>query len=287
VIRLCIDPLLGASKLSRLSAPAVEAFRDELLDRFSYHRASKALGLLKTVIGHAQRRGLVAQNVARSVRIADRPRKRERLIVGRTIPLPEEVRVMLVSTSAGWLRTMLTVAAFTGLRAGELRGLEWRDVNLAATTLTVRQRADHWGTSGPPKSKAGQRTVPLAAHVVATLREWWMGSGRPAATTLVFPGRPAHMPLSAGVPLERFYGIQRTAGILNDKGEPKYVFHALRHFFASAMIALGYTSKWLQVAMGHETITVTLNTYGHLFPDPDGDQAKMAAFEAMVLGSSR
>ena len=70
VVRLCIDPLLGGTKLSRLSAPAVEAFRDELLGRFSYHRAAKALGLLKTVIGHAQRRGLVAQNVARSVRIA-------------------------------------------------------------------------------------------------------------------------------------------------------------------------------------------------------------------------
>jgi integrase len=89
VIRLCIDPLLGGTKLSRLSAPAVEAFRDELLERFSYHRASKALGLLKTVIGHAQRRGLVGQNVARSVRIAVTfPRKSGHRVM-RISPLPD------------------------------------------------------------------------------------------------------------------------------------------------------------------------------------------------------
>jgi integrase len=283
VIRLCIDPLLGGSKLARLSSPEVEEFRDALLGRFSYYRAGKALGLLKTVIGHAQRRGLVAQNVARLVRITDRPRRRERLAVGRTIPLPEEVRTML-AVATGGPRVMLLVAAFTGLRVSELRGLEWQDVDLAAATLTVRQRADHWGALGRPKSKAGQRTVPLAAHVVATLREWWMALGRPPASTLVFPGQSARMPLSAGVPLERFYGIQRDAGILDGNGAPKYVFHALRHFFASVMIGLGYTSKWLQVAMGHETIMLTLDTYGHLFPDPDGDQAKVAAFEAVVLG---
>src|SRR5262245_21339480 len=86
VIRLCIDPFIGGIKLARLSSPAVEEFRDGLLERFSCYRAGKALGLLKTVIGHAQRRGLVAQNVARAVRITDRPRRRERLAVGRTIP---------------------------------------------------------------------------------------------------------------------------------------------------------------------------------------------------------
>jgi integrase len=181
---------------------------------------------------------------------------------------------------------MLLVAAVTGLRASERRGLAWRDVDLAKATLTVRQRADHWGTLGPPKSKAGQRRVPLASHVVRTLREWWMVQGRPTADALVFPGQTTHAPLSAGVPLERFYAIQRTAGIIHS-GAPKYVFHALRHFFASVMIGLGYTSKWLQVTMGHETIMLTLDTYGHLFPDADGDQAKMAAFEAVVLGSPR
>jgi integrase len=283
VIRLCIDPLLGGVKLARLSSPAVEDFRDALLERFSYYRASKALGLLKTVIGHAQRRGLVAQNVARTVRISDRPRRRDRLAVGRTIPTPEEVRTLL-AVASGWPRVMLLVAAFTGLRISELRGLQWQDVDLAAATLTVRQRADPWGTLGQPKSKAGQRTVPLSPEVVATLRKWRVRPDRQPGGTLVFPSRSAPAPLSAGVTLERFYGVQRAAGIVNGGGAPKYVFHALRHFFASVMIGLGYTSKWLQVTMGHETITLTLDTYGHLFPDPDGDQAKMEAFEKAVLG---
>src|SRR5262249_39561378 len=140
--------------------------------------------------------------------------------------------------------------AFTGLRVSKLRGLAWQDVDLAAATLTVRQRADHWGVLGRPKSKAGQRTVPLSPQVVARLREWRMAS--PPGSTLVFPGQSVQLPLSSGVALERFYGIQRDVGIVDSYGAPKYVFHALRHFFASVMIGLGYTSKWLQVAMGHE-----------------------------------
>jgi integrase len=67
---------------------------------------------------------------------------------------------------------------------------------------------------------------------------------------------------------------------------PKYTLYALRHFFASVMIGLGYTSKWLQVTMGHENIALTLGTYGHLFPDRDGDRARRAAFEAAVRGAA-
>jgi hypothetical protein len=51
------------------------------------------------------------------------------------------------------------------------------------------------------------------------------------------------------------------------------------------MIALGYTSKWLQVPIGHENIALTLGTYGHLFPEPGDARARMAAFEAAVLGN--
>ena len=62
---------------------------------------------------------------------------------------------------------MLT-AIFTGLRASELRGLRWQDVDLKSGELHVRQRADRYSEIGKPKSKAGTRTVPLRAAWCST-----------------------------------------------------------------------------------------------------------------------
>jgi len=204
-------------------------------------------------------------------------------VVGRTIPTPEEVQRLLKAATEGWFKVMVLSAAFTGMREGELRGLHWADVDLAGKAITVRQRADQWGTLGPPKSKAGQRTLILPPTVLSELRRWRIACGNPAT---VFPGRGDDRVISQSAVTIAFGRLQRRAGVVDDAGRPKYVFHALRHFFASGMIQLGYTSKWLQVAMGHENIVMTLGTYGHLFPETEDAAARMAAFETAVLGVS-
>ncbi len=78
------------------------------------------------------------------------------------------------------------VAAFTGLRSSELRGLRWIDVDFGNSELHVRQRADRYGIIGKPKSKAGYRIVPFGPLVLLALREWKLAGpkGKPG---LVFP----------------------------------------------------------------------------------------------------
>jgi integrase len=68
----------------------------------------------------------------------------------------------MIATAQGRWRPLVVTAIFTGLRASELRGLRWDDVDLDKAELTVRQRADRWGSIGSPKSDAGKRDVPLA-----------------------------------------------------------------------------------------------------------------------------
>jgi integrase len=279
LVRLAIEPLLGQVRLSRLNRPMVETFRDGLLEQFAYLRARRALGMLKSILDHAHSRGLVAHNVARGVRIDARARLQDRLVVGRTIPTPEEVQRLLAVAPEGWCKVMVLTAAFTGMRMGELRGLGWDDVDLANARLTVRRRADEWGRFGPPKSKAGQRMLTLPPLVVAELRRW---KARSPDRVNVFPGQTPGSVIAQASATRAFAKLQRKAG--SGAGKPKYVFHALRHFFASVMIGLGYTSKWLQVMMGHENIVLTLGTYGHLFPETGDVAARMAAFEAAVLG---
>ena len=65
---------------------------------------------------------------------------------------------------------------------------------------------------------------------------------------------------------------------------PKYGMHALRHFCASWMIDLGFPPKRLQSILGHSSIGMTFDTYGHLFPNAEDDHAKLAAGEIFLVG---
>jgi integrase len=287
-LRLAIVPRLGQTRLSRLTAGMVEEFRDDLLECCAYLRARRILGALRQVLKHAQGRGLAAQNVASGVRINDRPRDSQQLEIGRSIPTREEA-ARLFTGADGWLRIMILLAASTGLRSGELRGLTWDAVDLKAERIVVRSRADQWGTAGKPKSKAGQRTLDLTPAVAAELRQWWATPGR--HPVYVFPGRDGIKPLAPSTVAIAVADLQVKLGItktVKAKGKPavkpKYVLHELRHFFASALIELGYTSKRLQVVMGHNKAATTYDIYGHLFPEPGDRKERLAALESFVFG---
>ena len=118
----------------------------------------------------SQERGLVGQNVVRSLRAGRRrgkeTRTNRRLKGRRRYSLPG--RNPRADRCA---RPLLLTAIFTGLRASELRGLRWEDVDLKVGELHVRQRANSFNAIGRPKSEAGERTVPLPPMLVNVLRE--------------------------------------------------------------------------------------------------------------------
>lgn len=264
---LHIVPAIGATRLSRLSRPRVEAFRDELLSTRSKAMAAKIVRALAMIVGDAQRRGLVAQNVAQGVAVARPKRERERV----AIPTPAELRALLdAATDAE--RPMLTLLLAAGLRSSELRGLDWSTVDLKAGTVTVAQRADAWGTIGPPKSAAGHRTIPLPREVAADLKAHRLRTG---GKGLVFAS-------ATGTPLRRenvlrrwWIPLQTRAGLSGPQGanSGRYGLHALRHAAASHWIAAGVDLKRLQTWLGHASIQMTLDTYGHLIADAEKDSA--------------
>ncbi len=83
-------------------------------------------------------------------------------------------------------RPLIVTAIFTGLRASELRGLRWADVDLDAGVIHVRQRTDRFNKIGVPKSGAGRRDVPMAPIVANTLKEWSLACPK-GELGLVFP----------------------------------------------------------------------------------------------------
>jgi integrase len=296
-IDLHIAPILGALRLSQLTVPLVRGFEDRLRrDGRSPAMVRKVRRSLGGILADAQERGLVAQNVVYSLRKNRRAKRADgngKLKIGIDIPAPAEMRAIVVKldTAAGRYRPLLLTATFTGLRASELRGLRWADVDLKTGEIHVRQRADRYGKIGRPKSDAGERTVPLPPMLVAALREHRLASPR-SELDLVFPNsRDGGVDHRNSIVYRGFHPAQVAAGVVDQQGGAKYKgLHALRHFYASWCInrrvdgGLELPLKVVQARLGHASIQMTADTYGHLFPRGD-DGAELAAAEKAFLGA--
>ncbi len=193
-LRLHLAPFIGAVKLSDISPAVVRQLEDRLRkEGRSPSMIRRTVASLGAMIADAQEQGLTAKNAVRDLRrnrrskSAQTERHEGRLEVGLDIPSPGEIKALLATATDRW-RPLLITAVFTGLRASELRGLTWANVDLKANELHVRQRADRFNAIGAPKSGSGHRTVPLPAFVVNTLREWKLACP-PGDLGLVFPTR--------------------------------------------------------------------------------------------------
>jgi len=270
-----IVPLIGAVKLARLSTPVVQTFRDKLLETRSRALSRKILASLKSIIGEAMRRGLVAQNTTTAVLIDTKKRSDGKLTIGVDVPSKAEIALLLDRAEGRW-RAFFVTAVYTGMRASELRGLCWDTVDFERRVIHVRQRADAWGAIGQPKSHASDREIPMAPIVVNTLREWWLACPK-GALGLVFPNGNGNVESHANIAGRGFEPLQRACF-----GKVKYGLHSLRHFFASWAIEQDFTPKRLQALLGHSSIQMTFDVYGHLFPSLEDDHAKFAAGELQI-----
>jgi integrase len=321
---LHIAPMIGRTLLSRLTVPAIRDFEDKLLDEGrSPSMVRKVLVSLGSLLADAQERGLVIRNAVRErartkQKGKDRrqqKRQKGKLKVGVDIPTRDEIKAIVGALHGRW-RPVLLTAIFTGLRASELRGLRWQDVDLDKRQLHVRQRADRFNDIGKPKSEAGERTVPIPPLVATTLREWRLSCPRPftgerddndnrireemRAEQLVFPNGQGKVESLSNIMQRGFLPAQVDASVSVDSGErdkdgqpiirAKYTgLHALRHFYASWLInrkedgGLGLPPKSVQERLGHSTIALTMDTYSHLFPRTD-DADEMTSAEAALLG---
>jgi integrase len=274
-----ISPNLGHVKLSDLGLPTVCAFEDSLRKKCSKAMVRKILTTLGTMVAASQERGLVARNVVHDL-IRSRKGKRihekrheVKLEEGKDIPSLAEVNAIILHAKPRW-RPILVTAAFTGLRASELRGLRWKDVDLKKQVIDVRQRADRFREIGSPKSKAGTRMVPINKLVANTLKELKLASQH----DLVFPNGMGNVEDLVNIVKRGLIPAVTAAGLLKD-GKPKYTgMHTFRHFYASWCIYKGMTPKVIQTWLGHSSITMTFDRYGHMFPDantaPELDDAE-------------
>jgi integrase len=290
-----IIPLIGATKLAVLTVPFIREYEDRLREDRSPTMVKRVLISLSGILAEAQERGHVAQNVVRNRGSKKNghvdARKTHKLEIGKDIPALPEIRAIIDGLEGGGRsRSFLLTAIFTGLRSSELRGLRWTDVDLARSELHVRQRADRYGKFGSPKSAAGRRNVPLLPMVVNALREWKLACPH-TESNLVFPGERGRPLVLTTIIKHVWHPAQVRAGVVTEDGSAKYTgLHALRHFYASwcinrrAVGGLELPIKEVQNRLGHASITMTADRYGHLFPrNDDADELKAAEHAFMAI----
>jgi integrase len=215
-------------------------------------------------------------------------RQKGRLRIGEDVPAPAEIKSIVGALSGRWRPILLTLI-FAGLRSSELRAIRWRDVDFKRGVLHVRQRVDQYMKFGPPKSATGERAIPLPPIVVSALKEWKLACPN-GPLDLAFPTSNGH---AIGHTDLAVYGWQRAqvaAGVTRPSGKAKYPgVHAARHFYAAWLInskkdgGLGLSAKAAQTRLGHASMRMTMDVYGHWFPNPE-DGSELVEAERELLG---
>lgn len=284
IVRLYVLPHIGRVRLDQLAPSHVRTMLTRLrAEGLSPNTVRLARSTLRRALRTAEVDGLISRNPAALVDGVKITQRKE----GRTLT-PEQARALLRAADGTEIHALVVVLLSLGLRKGEALALSWADLDLDARPglLTVRRalKKDASGAvyADEPKTKGSRRTVHLPEPVVDVLRqhrvrqaeqrlafgEGW--GGKWATLDLVFTS-------SIGTPLDPDR-VNRDVQRLTDlAGLGRWTPHELRHSAASILLAQGVPLKVVSETLGHSSIRVTADVYGHLM-----EPAKAEAAEAMT-----
>jgi integrase len=277
-MRLHVLPALGRRRLADVGPRDVKRLAAELRAKgLSENSVRLALAPLRAMLADAFEEETIRRNPAAGVSVAKPRADDEEGVTAKAKAkalTPEELARLLAEIPEQW-RLLFELLAVTGLRVGELLGLQWAHVDFGRRRLLVRRR---WyrGTFAPPKSKFGRRDVPLTEAM--TRRLWQLRKDAHGVDdALVFPS-------AAGTPLgdANLYKVLKPAAVRAGLGEwvktakgrraESWVgFHTFRHTCATALFLAGKNPKQVQHWLGHHAASFTMDVYVHLLPDDVGE----------------
>jgi integrase len=272
-------PRLGSMKLAAITPEHIATLiRD--LERKGIRGKPLSASMIETYLRplqgtmtFAMRRGMIAVNPCSLLTRDDRPLRRERK--QDHVWSDEEIQALIEAaerlarqpTSRYDYAPLIRVALFTGLRLGELLGLQWQDLDLHEGVLYVHRQWTRMHEYTSPKTKAAVRRIPLSDDMTRHLAAFKLRSGHSKDEDPVFAVRN-RKPLGHRNVTRR--GFEPAASEAKIEG---VTFHSMRHAFASRMIDRGISSTVLAALMGHESSTITERRYIHLFDRQRTDEA--------------
>jgi integrase len=292
-VRMHLIPAFGKRPLVKLQPQEVREFmqaksKDGLASKsIRHYRAT-----LRAALNVAMQDGLIARNAAA---LAKPPRLEKR---PPHVFSKEEALGFLHAAEGHRLEAVFTVALSLGLREGEILGLRWEDIDLDAARLRVShtlQRVKRPGEAKgkleliSPKTEKSRRVIALPQVAVSALyahrarqeQARALCGSRWRDTGMVFTTGIGTM-LDQRNMLRAFYGIMNTPDPGDPEPDPKKKrklfprlrFHDLRHSAATLLLAQGVHARYIMELFGHSTISLTMNTYGHVLEEMQRDTAR-------------
>jgi integrase len=260
VVRANLIPIIGGVRLSKLRPEHVQALYAALVSQKLASRTIRKIAIvLKRALSQAERFRLIHSNPARLVSPPKVEHREMRVLTA------EQARKFLDEAQGDRCWPLFVVAVHTGMRQAELLGLQWDDVSFSRKTITVARTATyvaHDLVIGSPKTKRSARTIDASKTVLEALgaqRAMVMREGL-ASCPWVFPSQAGEVQKANTVKRRHFSKILKAAEL------PKVRFHDLRHTAASLMLQAGINPKIISERLGHSSIGITLDTYGHIMP---------------------
>ena len=287
IARIHIRPALGGKQVAKLKPAEIDALLSAKLDSgLSVSTVRRIRSVLAQALTQAQRWEMVGRNAASLSRPPRAPRRE-----GRSLS-PEQVGKLVTAMTEDRLASLFLTMLGTGLRRGEALGLRWSDVDLDHAVLTVRnQLRREPGRLDPevgersgaalvlvePKTSSSKRIVPLCDWVVEALK---MHKVRQAAERQALGAAWREggfvFTTTIGTPVDPRNASRAFSELAKEAGLGKWHVHELRHSSASTSLAQGVPVEVVSAFLGHSSIRMTVDTYGHI-----GDSQLRTAADAM------
>ncbi|MEV7833485.1 site-specific integrase [Streptomyces subrutilus] len=219
--------------------------------------------VLKSALEHAVREEEITRNVARNVRTGTpRPRRFEPLTA-------DEARQFLTASRSDRLSALYELALRTGLRKGELLGLQWEDLDLQTGTASIRRTLQRTQTGGltalPTKTRASERRIALPSECIHSLKEHHEAQeGEREAAAEDWRDNGLVFSTPAGGPIDPANLNRRFRALLDRAGLRRIRFHDLRHSTATLLLEQGVELVVIKELLGHAHIGVTATVYAHV-----------------------
>lgn len=274
IVRQHILPMLGKIKLDELKPNIIQQLYSHKLDQGISERSVLLIhAVLHKALRQAVMWGIIGWNPADGV-IRPKKQHKEMKVLNDT-----QVRTLLLVAKGTPMHILLQIEITTGLRFGELLGLQWKDLNWGNRQLQIQRQLNrlksHGLTFSEPKTKAGRRTIVLGKSTISLLHDHWLLQQKMIIefgdqwqdNDLIFPSE-------TGTPADQSNVTKRFKLLLIKAGLPDIRFHDLRHTAATLMLLQGINPKIVQERLGHADISMTLNTYSHVLPSMQEDAAE-------------
>jgi integrase len=258
-------PGLGKIKLTDLQTAEIRRWFNALRERCGHYSANRAKSFLKAALD------LAAEDF--NIRPPAIPKlDRVRGKAKKTILTPEQIAKVIAAAKADPERGVYVATPFlTGLRIGEMLGLQWRDIDFERNEIHIRRVQEHDGkTFEKTKTEAGMRTIPIGATLRQMLLDWRERCPRRNGELVrVFPTRGKRQPWplprrgGGGALLYSNYRVQIWKPFLAKLGLPQIRIHSARHAYVSNLQAAGIEVATVAKLAGHANPTTTLSVYSH------------------------